>query len=121
MTITKPRINSISKPYIFELNTYNIEDAKENCVKIMSALEQHKVSLTKIANQVDSISQNIEYKGYKVSWTDFKNSLNGFINEMIITSEKKLDGIFSKDAIDLKVNRANPTKVWIHQVKDSKY
>ena len=110
-----------STPYVFELNTYNKQDAKSNCVKMLQALEQEKVSLVKIANQVDSVNQNIDAKGYDVSWADFKNSLNNFINELLISSQTKLDGVFSKDVLDTRVHRADTGHVWLHQVTDSRY
>jgi hypothetical protein len=87
----------------------------------MDALEQNKVSITKIENTVDEINQNIDTKGYSTSWADFGNILNGFINEYTTSAATKLDGMFSKEAIDMNVFRASTGKVWVHQVRDSKF
>ena len=114
-------MSNLTKPYVYETNTYNVTDAKANCTKLMDAIEQNKVSLTKIANTVDEISQNIDTKGYTTSWADFGNILDGFINEYTTSSATKLNGLYSKEAIDINVFRANTGNVWLHQIRDSKF
>lgn len=112
---------SLTKPYVYETNTYNVTDALSNCSKLMDVLEENKVSLTKIDNTVDEINQNIDTNGYSTSWTNFGNILDGFINENVTSCSAKLDGLYSKEAIDLNVFRASSGKTWVHQVNDSKF
>ena len=114
-------MSNLTTPYVYETNTYNVTDAKANCTKLMDAIEQNKVSLTKIANTVDEINQNIDTKGYDTSWADFGNILDGFINEYTTSSATKLNGLYSKEAIDINVFRAGTGNVWLHQIRDSKF
>jgi len=87
----------------------------------MDALEQNKVSVKKIENTVDEINQNVDTRGFSTSWTVFGNSLNDFINEYTTSASTKLDGMFSKEAMNMNVFRASAGKVWAHQVGDSKF
>ena len=114
-------MSNLTKPYVYETNTYNVTDAKSNCARLMDALEQNKVSVKKIENTVDEINQNIDTRGYSTSWTVFGNSLNDFINEYTTSASTKLDGMFSKEAMNMNVFRASAGKVWVHQVGDSKF
>ena len=114
-------MSNLTKPYVYETNTYNVTDAKSNCARLMDALEQNKVSVKKIENTVDEINQNVDTRGFSTSWTVFGNSLNDFINEYTTSASTKLDGMFSKEAMNMNVFRASAGKVWVHQVGDSKF
>ena len=55
------------KPYVYELNTYNKEDAKSNIDTVEQALNDTKISLSKYLQDVDTLYDNADEDGYESS------------------------------------------------------
>jgi len=112
-------------PYVFELNTFSLEDTKSNCTKMTDALEKMKTSLVKLENSLDNLLDDLDSKTFDQNWSLYKALVNNFMNELTSNANTQLAGVFTKSAIRLYINRAasdsNGGKIWLHEVYDSKY
>lgn len=91
------------QPYVYELNTYNKEDAKSNIDVIEESLNDTKVSLSKYLQDVDTLYDNADEDGYENSLKSFELLQNNLVNELQVNSAKALSN--KSNALPLKINR----------------
>ena len=102
------------EPYVYELNTYNKNDAKENIDVIEESLNDTKISLSKYLQDVDTLHDNADNDGLINSLKSFELLQNNLINELQVNSAKVLSN--KSNAVPLKVNRNRNNMVSVEKV-----
>jgi len=106
------------EPYVYELNTYNKDNAKDNLQVIEESLNDTKVSLSKYQQDVDTLYENANNDGFKNSLKSFKLLQNNLINELQVNSSMGLSN--KSRAVPLKVTRNSNEMVSVEKVTKPK-
>ena len=101
-------------PYVYELNTYNKHDAKENIDIIENSLNDTKISLSKYLQDVDTLHDNVDEDGLEHSFKSFQLLQNNLMNELQVNTSKVLTN--KANAVPLKVNRNRNEMVSVEKV-----
>ena len=88
---------------VYELNTYNKTDAKDNITIVKTSLTDIKSSLNKFIEDVSTLNNDIDIDGYDTSIQSFATLQTNFVNELKINSNKLLSN--NSHAIPLKINK----------------
>tara|TARA_B100000902_G_C27311131_1_gene918468 strand:+ start:29 stop:2527 length:2499 start_codon:yes stop_codon:yes gene_type:complete len=102
------------EPYVYELNTYNKHDAKDNIDVIEQSLNDTKISLSKYLQDVDTLYDNADEDGLESSFKSFQLLQNNLMNELQVNTSKVLTN--KANAVPLKVNRNRNEMVSVEKV-----
>jgi len=102
------------EPYVYELNTYNKDNAKDNLQVIEESLNDTKISLSKYQQDVDTLYENVNNDGFENSLNSFKLLQNNLINELQVNSSMGLSN--KSKAVPLKVTRNSNEMVSVEKV-----